>query len=152
MRNEAPHPWVRHRKWLLVLAIAAWVVAFVVLLLFKGSSVFPTSKVVGVSAIVFAWSNGAFWWVELRYPHIEVGPNRYESRADRASDFMYEYLRVFFLFYWLFATGATVAAVRLMSEKDAQNESGRAPNKSLQRTLDPVAGLLPQTVACVQCR
>src|ERR1044071_4274671 len=73
MRSVAPHPLVRFRMVLLILALAAFVVAACTLGFFKGSATFPVAPVVAAAAICFVWLNGAYWWLELRYPQHRAG-------------------------------------------------------------------------------
>ena len=113
MRRHAPHPLVRFRLALLAAAIGAWAVAFAVLALLKGHPSFPVAVVTAVAAIVFVWANGAFWWLELRYPHIELSPGQYVSRTERASNFMQAYSGVFFGVYGIVAVLVTVACLRI---------------------------------------
>jgi len=113
MRSEPPHPLIRFRFVLLGVAIAAWAVCFAVLSLFKGSPSFPVAPVVGASGIVFVWTNIAYFWLELRYPHIKLSTGQYVSRAEQASRFMRTYSSVFFVFCGLIAVLITIACLRV---------------------------------------
>jgi hypothetical protein len=85
----------------------------VVLSLFKGSPSFPVAPVFAASAIVFVWTNGAYFWLELRYPHIKLSTGQYVSRTEQASWFMRTYLGVVFVFYGFGAVLATIACLRI---------------------------------------
>ena len=67
-------------------ALATWAVGFVLLAYFKGSQTVPVTALVAGAAIAFVWLNGTFWWLETYYPHIEVAPGRYASRASKVRD------------------------------------------------------------------
>src|SRR5512133_3625019 len=82
MCTTPPHPLIRYRHALLALAIAAWAVAGVTLLQFKGSADVPVALIVSMAALVFIWANGAYWWVLFRYPYIEVAKGQYASHDE----------------------------------------------------------------------
>jgi hypothetical protein len=82
MRDKPPHPLIRYRHGLLVASLAAWAVAGVALVQFKGSQTFPVGAVVGMAALLFIWCSGAYWWVMLRYPYIAVSDGKYVSRDE----------------------------------------------------------------------
>ena len=113
MRSQPPHPLVRFRFVLLGAAIASWAVAFAVLALLKGNPAFPVAIVVAAAAVVFVWTNGAFWWLEMRYPHIESSPGKYVSRAEQASGIMRAYSGVFFGIYGIVAVLVTITCLRV---------------------------------------
>ena len=115
MRNKPPHPLVRFRSVLLGVALAAWAVAFVVLALLEDDPVFPVAAVFAAAAIVFVWANGAFWWLELRYPHIEASPGQYVSRAEQASGIMRTHSSILFGFYGIVAVLVTINCLRIAS-------------------------------------
>lgn len=82
MRTHPPHVLIRYRHFLLALAMVAWVVAAVVLLLFKKNNSIPVAAIVSAVGLIFVWANGAYWWVILRYPYIEVERGQFASREE----------------------------------------------------------------------
>lgn len=82
MRTKPPNTLIRYRHALLGLALAAWVVAAVVLLQFKGYKSIPVAPIVSALGLVFVWANGAYWWLTLRYPYIEVERGQFASREE----------------------------------------------------------------------
>lgn len=113
MRNNPPPLFVRCRYLLLVSAVIALAVAAAVLFLFKGDASFPTEIVVPFAAVTFIWTNGAFWWLELRYPHIEQAKGVYVSRVDRGSRCAHVYSDFFFWIYSIAAVLITLGCIRL---------------------------------------
>lgn len=116
MRSKPPHPLVRFRLALLCIALVAWAIGFAVLALRKGDPTFPVASVVAAAGLIFIWTNGAFWWLELRYPHIEALPGQYVSRLEQSSGFMRAYSGVFFTLYALVAIYATVTCFQLIAD------------------------------------
>jgi len=112
MRLRPPPPAFRFR-WILALTLCSWAVGFFFLSTLKGDPTFPWNQVAIAAALIFVWANGAFWWLELRFPHIEVVPGKFESRSDLGSDFMRAYSRVFFWGYWVVALMVTIACIRV---------------------------------------
>ena len=98
MRTNPPHALIRYRHALLALALVAWAVAGFVLLRFKGSPAIPVSAIVTASGFVFVWANGAYWWVILRYPYIEVSKGQYASRDEWKEENHGPFLAVYFAF------------------------------------------------------
>jgi hypothetical protein len=90
-------------------------VALVALVLFKGSSSFPVAKVAATAGAAFVWLNGVFWWLELRYPHIEQPSGTFVSRLEQSSSYMRSYSGVFFGVYGIGALLVTIAAYRVAS-------------------------------------
>jgi len=115
MRADPPHPLIRLRLVLLAGALAAWAVAFVVLTYFRDSEAIPVTPLVAGSAIAFAWLNGAFWWLELCYPHVKVAPGKYASRAEQSTGAVPGHFKVFFLAYGVVAVLVTVTCLRLVA-------------------------------------
>jgi hypothetical protein len=115
MRPVPPHSLIRHRLLLLVGAIAAWAIATVLLVFFKSSHTVPTVQLVAGAAMAFVWLNGAFWWLELRYPHMEVAPGSYASRAEQSTGFIRAYSGMIFVAYGLGAVLVTATCLRLVA-------------------------------------
>ncbi|WP_181179541.1 hypothetical protein [Methylibium rhizosphaerae] len=113
MRSTAPHPLIRYRWTVLVLALLAFAFAAVILVLYKGVAGFPLAATVAPAAIAFVWLNGAFWWLELRYPHIEVAPGQFSSRHEQASQAGQAFTTTFFVGYGLAALLITLACLNV---------------------------------------
>lgn len=103
MRTKPPHSLIRYRHALLGLALMAWVVAAVVLLQFKGNMSIPVAAIVSACATVFVWVNGAYWWLILRYPYIEVERGQFASREELKG-------RHHGLFFWAYFFAAVLAS------------------------------------------
>lgn len=82
MRIGPPHPLIRFRHALLVVAVVAWIVVAATLANFKGSKEFPVAPVVALASFVFVWANGIYWWIIFRYPYIDMGENKFVSRDE----------------------------------------------------------------------
>lgn len=91
------------------MALGAWIVAGVMLSLFKGSTEVPVAAVVGVAGLVFIWANGAYWWVILRYPYIDMGNGKFVSRDEWKGESHGAFLDI----YFVFAAIASVACLRV---------------------------------------
>lgn len=113
MRTRAPHPLIRFRIALLAVALLALATAALALGLFKGSTMFPVAQVTAGGCISFVWLSWAFWWLELRYPHIPVGSDEYVSRSELARGFMHAYSGGFLVAYGIAAALATVACLNV---------------------------------------
>ena len=103
--------WVRYRWVLLALAIVSWGVAFLALS-GKGSDPEPFGSMALIAGIVFVWSNGFFWLIEIVYPHIESGNGQSYSRISGASGLMRGYAGVFITCYFLGAVAISVVCIR----------------------------------------
>ncbi len=97
MRATRPNSLVRFRHLLLGLALFAWVVAGFVLAYLRDSHVFPVATVVSISALIFIWANGAYWWVIFRYPYIELNSGQFTSRDEWRGENHEIFLRGYFL-------------------------------------------------------
>lgn len=103
MRTKPPHAFIRYRHALLGLALAAWVVAALVLLQFKGDKAIPVAPIVSALGLVFVWANGAYWWLILRYPYIEVERDQFASREELKGG-------NYGLFYWCYFIAAVLVS------------------------------------------
>ena len=83
MRTTPPHPLVRFRLALLIVALAALALA-AGLLVSRSSVSFAVARPVALLALLFVWGNGAFWWLELRYPFLPV-EGGFTSRVESGS-------------------------------------------------------------------
>jgi hypothetical protein len=117
MRSEPPHRLIRFRGLLLVVALVAWVIFAAVLLAWKYDPPMPqyANALWAAAAIAFLWFNGAFWWLELRYPHIEVATGTYVSRTEQSSRFAQTYSSLIFLAYGVGALLGTISVLRLVA-------------------------------------
>lgn len=113
MRLTPPPRALRFRWVLLALTLCSWAVGFFVLFTLKGDPSFPWKQVSLGAMLIFVWANGAFWWFEMRLPHVEVAPGKYESRSDLGSGFMRVYSKMFFRGYWTVAVMVTIACIRV---------------------------------------
>lgn len=109
MRTVPPHPLIRFRHALLGVAVAAWIVGAATLANFKGSKEIPVAPVIALSAFVFIWANGLYWWIIFRYPYIDMGENKYVSRDEWKGTRS----GLFLLGYFLFAVVASLACLRV---------------------------------------
>lgn len=96
MRTQPPHVLIRYRHFLLALAMTAWLVASVVLIQFKKDNSMPVAEIVCAAGLIFVWANGAYWWVILRYPYIELERGQFASREELSGNshgpFLWGYL------------------------------------------------------------
>ncbi len=105
---------MRYRGILLAIAILGWVFAVAVLFALDGQPSTPSfAKVLfALCGIAFLWGNGAFWWLELRYPHVQIGPSEYVSRTEQGSKLSQWYSSLFFGAYGLGTLFGTLALLR----------------------------------------
>jgi hypothetical protein len=115
MRTEPPHRLIRFRAVLLAIALLALAIGFVVLAAWKYEPPMPVwaKAVFAATTIAFVWFNGAFWWLELHYPHIESAAGKYVSRVERGSPFMQNYFWLLAAAYGATALLGTVSVLRL---------------------------------------
>jgi hypothetical protein len=106
--------WVRYRWVLLALIIVSWGIGFLAISREWALPESSRSAVVAVAAIVFVWSNGLFWLLEIFYPHIEGAEGEYYSRISEASHLMTIYGKLFFGFYFCGALAVTFVCARLL--------------------------------------
>jgi hypothetical protein len=109
MRTVPPHPLIRYRHALLVLALAGWMVAGVTLIQFKGDAIVPIGTVVGLAGLVFIWANGVYWWVIFRYPYIDMGDGKFVSRDEWKGTSH----GTFLIGYFLLAVFVSIACLRV---------------------------------------
>ena len=102
--------WVKYRWVFLAIAIISWLIGF----LLASNSNLPRALVIPLSGVIFAWSNGIFWAIEMLYPH-RIGNNETErtSRVHGSSRFMRAYSYVFFGFYFFIAMWFTINAIKI---------------------------------------
>ena len=112
MQKASPSQLVRSRYFFLAGALIALAIGALVLALFKGSSTFPTAPVFSVAGIAFVWGNFAFWWLELRSPHIETNGG-YASRYDIASKSARVQSNLFFGAFSIGAVFITLACINV---------------------------------------
>ncbi|HLO64601.1 MAG TPA: hypothetical protein VK165_16710 [Azonexus sp.] len=79
------------------------------LLLFKGNPAMPVAAVVAAAGFVFIWANGAYWWIMLRYPYIEVAKGQYASRDEWKGGSH----GTFFVIYFFFAVVGSIACINV---------------------------------------
>ena len=115
MRTEPPHPLIRFRGVLLAVALLALAIGSALLLAWKYDPPMPTYAKVAfaATAITFMWLNGAFWWFELWYPHIEAATGTYVSRIEQGSKWGHIYFGFFSAAYGIGAIDGTVTVLRL---------------------------------------
>jgi len=113
MRNAPPPPIFGFRWLLLVVAITALCVGFVVLAFFRHQPSVPVAPLVATAGIIFLWANGGFWWLEFRYPLVQIEPNKYASRFELGSVRMKVYLDIVLGAYGVGTLLATVACIRV---------------------------------------
>jgi hypothetical protein len=113
MKTSPPPPFVQRRIWLLIAAICGLGIAALVLALFKHSLVFPVAPVAATGGIVFVLCNFAFWWLELRYPHMSDGRGRFFSRAEQAGGGASAFSGLFFFAFGIGALFVTIACLRV---------------------------------------
>jgi hypothetical protein len=76
---------------------------------FKGSTEAFVAPLAAVSALVFVWANGVYWWIIAGYPYIEIGPDQFVNRDElRCTD-----SRLFLLGYAAIAIGASLACINV---------------------------------------
>lgn len=109
MRTTPPHALIRYRHALLGFALASFVVAAVVLLQFKDDRSGPVAAIVSASALIFVWANGAYWWLILRYPYIEVDRGQFASREELSGGSH----RLFFWGYLIAAVLISLACINV---------------------------------------
>jgi len=114
MRFKPPHRFIRFRGVLLAVAVLALVVATSVLLIWKYDPPLPqyAKTLLALGSIAFLWCNGAFWWLELRYPHVQIAPDTYVSRTEQGSKFGQIYSLFFFGAYGLAALFGTFSLLQ----------------------------------------
>lgn len=103
--------WVRYRWIFLALALLSWGIAFFVLS-GKGNDPELSKSVALIAGIVFVWTNGFFWLIEVAYPHIDVGNGEYRSRINQASALMKIYAAILSGFYFIGAIAISVVCIR----------------------------------------
>jgi hypothetical protein len=108
MRTAAPHPLIRYRHALLLLALLALAVAWVAISVLAASH--PSRAPIGaLSGVIFVWANGLYWLVVLRYPYVEGEPGHYYSYDERKQWDS----RVFLALYFMGAVLASIACVKV---------------------------------------
>lgn len=113
MRQAAPHPVAKYRYLFFSAAVVAWAAGFGVLSWDKGNPDVPVAAVAGISALVFVWTNGIYWWLELCYPHLKVADGAYVSRTERRSEAVQLFVYTFFAFYVVAAVFASYLCLEI---------------------------------------
>ena len=80
---------------------------------FRYSTEFPVSAVVAAAGLVFVWGNFTYWWLELRYPHLNDGQGRFVSRVDLAGGSASTSSAAFFFGFAVAALFVTAALVKV---------------------------------------
>jgi len=113
MRTDPPHWVARNRFLFLLLAVAAWCSG--ALALSQSGSASFTRAIGCVAAIVFIWSNGVFWALQMAYPYIESKPGVFVSHIEQAPEVSKFFFTVFFIGYVLIGTMGTFVCLRLVA-------------------------------------
>lgn len=102
--------WVKHRWVFLAVAMISWLLAA----LLSSNSNLPRALVNPLLGVIFAWTNGIFWAIEMLYPH-RIGNNETEriSRVQGSSKFKRVYSYIGFGFYFFIAMWITIKSIKI---------------------------------------